>query len=113
MELITWDHVVPHPFLQVVTDLCRGGAAYWCEGVRSSEVSEAHSTPSGSVAQEDGLAAGSSKSIIIIKHTMGSMEEVYNFVAKAVCHLPKNVMKPGQPSYDVSMPHPWQQTGCL
>ena len=113
-ELITWDSVVPHPFLQVVTDLRRGGVAYWCVGVESSGVSLAHSTSSGSVAQEDGLAAGSSKSIIIRKHIMGSMMEVYDFVAKAVCHLPGFVAKPGLPRiYDVSMLHPWQPTGCL
>ena len=113
MELITWDRVVPRPFLQVVTDLCRGGAAYWCVGVGSSEDNKAHSMSSGSVAQEDGLAAGSSKSIIIFKHTMGSMKEVYDFVAKAVGHLPDKLVKPGLLIYNVSMPHPWQQAGCL
>ena len=82
-------------------------------GAGVSGLLKSHSTFSGSVAQEDGLAAGSRKSTIIRKHTMGSMKEVYDFVAKAVCHLPDKLVKPGLLIYNVSMPHPWQQAGCL
>ena len=100
VELVAWDYHVLHPFLQLVTDLQRGGMAYWCEGVEASNVSAS----SSSVAEP--------AMTIIRRHTFGSMQELYEFVAKAVCALPANVALPGQPRqpiYKASTPQPWQQ----
>ena len=114
VELVAWDYNVPHPFLQLVTDLQRGGMAYWCEGIQASNVS----------AGSTSVAGPATSWTIIRKHTLGSMQELYEFVAKAVCALPANVAQPGQPIYEASTPQPWQQhqtidtrlrnqTGCL
>ena len=95
VELIAWDYNVPHPFLQLVTDLQRGGMAYWCEGVEAPKVSAGSSSVAGP-------ATGWT---IIRKHTFGSMQELYEFVAKAVCALPANVVQ----GSEASTPQPWQQ----
>lgn len=71
VELYTWDSLVTYPFLQVVTDLCRGGVAYWC-----SEAPLQGSSP-----------------IQVNIQVLGTMKEVYDFVAMAVHELPNDLVQ--------------------
>ena len=92
VEFYTWDSWVPGPFLQVVTDLCRGGAAFWCEGVN------------------DPAAACFSNSIIIRRRLLTSMSEVYEFVTNAVHSLPDHVVKAERWPAVSKMTVQWLQT---
>jgi hypothetical protein len=78
VEFYTWDSYVPGPFLQLVTDLCRGGVVFWCSGF----------TGPG--------PASSSNKITIRRQVLSSMNQVYEFVTKAVHNLPDHVVKQQQ-----------------
>lgn len=89
VEFYTWDSRVTYPFLQVVTDLCRGGVAIWCEGQRPRQQGLGHVN-------------------IIRNQMLATMKDVYEFVARAVCHLPDYVLQ-GEPDPDGNWPGQLQQ----
>jgi hypothetical protein len=96
VEFYTWDSRVPGPFLQVVTDLCRGGAVFWCEDVKEPAQAQpgAAQTQSGAAPTQPGAAC--SGNIIIRCQILGSMCQVYEFVTKAILSLPEYVVKAQQ-----------------